>query len=293
MHPELQATDPVGARTWALELRCHQWVKNLLVLAAPAAADSLGHSVVAARTALAFVVFCLLSSAVYLLNDIVDLEEDRRHPVKRRRPIASGAIGIPDALIAAAGCLLVALVTAALVDARLLLIAVTYAALNLVYTSWARSVRIADIAAVAGCFLLRALAGAAATGIALSSWFVLVVALGALLVAVGKRYAEATNSATRRSRAVLRRYDLRSLRRIGIGSATGLLVAYALWTLDGGPTDIPALRVLSLLPLAVTLLRYLKLASEGQGAAPERLLLEDRQIQLSAVLWALLFLIAA
>lgn len=286
-------TGPAGARTWALELRCHQWVKNLLVLAAPAAADALGHPVIAARAALAFVVFCLLSSAVYLLNDIMDLDEDRRHPVKRHRPIASGAIGIPEALIAAGGCLLVALITAALVDARLLLIAMAYAGLNLVYTSWARRVPILDILAVAGCFLLRALAGGAATGIPISGPFVVVVTLAALLVAAGKRYAEAIDLKGRRSRAVLRRYDLRTLRRIGIGSAVGAVLAYAVWALGGTPTDIPALRALSLLPLALCLTRYLRLAGEGRSAAPERLLMQDRQIQVSALLWALMFLAGA
>ncbi|HET9719779.1 MAG TPA: decaprenyl-phosphate phosphoribosyltransferase [Solirubrobacteraceae bacterium] len=293
VHPEPAATGIAGARTWALQLRCHQWAKNLLVLAAPAAADALGHSVVAARAALAFVVFCLLSSAVYLLNDIVDLEEDRRHPVKRHRPIAAGVIGIPEALIAAGGCLLVALVTAALVDARLLLIAVAYAGLNLAYTSWARRVPIVDICAIAACFVLRALAGGAATGIGISSWFILVVTLGALLVAAGKRYADVVDSAARRSRAVLRRYDPHTLRRIGAGSAAGAILAYALWAVDGGPTDVPVLRILSLLPLAAAIIRYLRLAGDGRGGAPEKLLVEDRQLQLTCLLWMVLFLAGA
>jgi decaprenyl-phosphate phosphoribosyltransferase len=296
-HLRLQDEEAVsglaGARTWARELRCQQWSKNLLVLAAPAAADALGHTVVAGRAALAFVVFCLLSSAIYLLNDIVDLEEDRRHPVKRHRPVASGLIGIPEALIAAGGCLLVALVTAAMVDARLLLIVLAYAGLNLAYTSWARGVAILDIVAVAACFLLRAMAGGAATGIPLSPWFVVVVTLAALLVAAGKRYADVVDPTARRARAVLRRYDPAVLRRIGIGSCIGAVLAYTLWAVGGGATDVPALRELSLLPFAAALLRYLKLAGDGEGSAPERLMLRDRVLQLTGLLWLLLFLAGA
>lgn len=293
LQDEEAASGLAGARTWARELRCQQWSKNLLVLAAPAAADALGHTVVAGRAALAFVVFCLLSSAIYLLNDIVDVDEDRRHPVKRHRPVASGLIGVPEALIAAGGCLLVALISAAMVDARLLLIAVAYAGLNLAYTSWARSVPIVDIAAVAACFLLRAVAGGAATGIPLSPWFVAVVTLTALLVAAGKRYADVIDPSARRSRAVLRRYDALLLRRIGVGACIGALLAYTLWAVGGGAADVPALRQLSLLPFAAALLRFLKLAGDGEGSAPEKLMLEDRVLQLTGLLWVLLFLAGA
>jgi decaprenyl-phosphate phosphoribosyltransferase len=287
------ATGIAGARTWARQLRCHQWVKNLVVLAAPAAAGSLGNPVVLAQAALAFVVFCLLSSAVYLCNDIVDLDEDRGHLTKRHRPIAAGLIRIPDALIAAGGCTIVAMVTAALVDARLLLVAVGYAGLNLAYSSWARSVPILDISVVAGCFVLRALAGGAATGIDISGWLILVVMLGALLISTGKRYAEVVDRAARRSRAVLRRYDPRTLRRIEIGSSAGATVAYAFWALGRGPTGVPALRALGLLAFAGVLIRYVQLAGEGRGRAPERLLLDDRQFQLGALVWGLLFLTGA
>ncbi len=290
---EPAATGIAGARTWALQLRCHQWVKNLVVLAAPAAVGSLGNPVVLARAALAFVVFCLLSSAVYLCNDIVDLDEDRGHPTKRHRPIAAGLIGIPDALIAAGGCTIVAMVTAALVDARLLLVAVGYAGLNLAYSSWARSIPILDISVVAGCFVLRALAGGAATGIGISGWLILVVMLGALLISTGKRYAEVVDRAARRSRAVLRRYDPRMLRRIEIGSSAGATVAYAFWALGRGPTGVPALRALGLLAFAAVLIRYVQLAGDGRGGAPEKLLLEDRQLQLGALVWGLLFLTGA
>ncbi|HWD65113.1 MAG TPA: decaprenyl-phosphate phosphoribosyltransferase [Solirubrobacteraceae bacterium] len=293
VQPEPAATGVADARTWARQLRCQQWLKNLVVLAAPVAAGSLGNSVVLARAALAFVVFCLLSSAVYLCNDIVDLDEDRGHPTKRYRPIAAGLIAIPEALIAAGGCTIIAIITAALVDARLLLVAVSYAGLNLAYSSWARRVPILDIVAVAGCFVLRALAGGAATGIGVSGWLILAVMLGALLISAGKRHAEIADRAARRSRAVLRRYDLRVLRRIEIGSSLGAILAYAAWALGGGSAGVPALRALGLVAFGAVLFRYVKLAGQGRGGAPDRLLLEDRQLQLSALLWGLLLLTGA
>ncbi len=206
---------------------------------------------------------------------------------------ASGLITGPEAVIAAGGCLLVAFVSAAMVDVRLLLIVVAYAGINLAYTSWARRVAILDIVVVATCFLLRALAGGAATGISLSPWFVIVVTLTALLLAAGKRYADVIDPTARRSRAVLRRYNPDFLRRIGIASCAGALLAYALWALGAGHTDVPALRELSLFPFAACLARYLKLADAGQGGAPEKLFLEDRQIQLAGLLWLMLFMAGA
>jgi decaprenyl-phosphate phosphoribosyltransferase len=293
VQPQAIPTGVAGARTWARELRCHQWLKNLLVLAVPAGADALGRTAVAGRAALALVVFCLLSSAVYLINDVVDVDEDRHHPVKRHRPIAAGQIGIPEALVAAGGCLVVGLISAALVDFQLLLLALAYAGLNLAYTSWARQVPIVDILAIAGCFLLRALAGGAATGLSISIWFVAVVTLAALFVAASKRYADVIDPAALRSRAVLRAYNAEILRRIGLGACAGALLAYALWSLTGGHADVPVLRVLSLVPFAAALIRYLKLARDGQGGAPEKLFLEDRQIQLAGLLWVMLFLAGA
>jgi decaprenyl-phosphate phosphoribosyltransferase len=281
------------ARVWIRELRCRQWIKNLLVFAAPAAADALGNSFVAGRAALAFVVFVLVSSATYLGNDVVDLEEDRRHPVKRHRPLAAGEIPVPDALIAAAGCLVVALVTAAMVDVRLLLIVLVYAGVNLAYTGWGRRIPVADLVFIATCFLLRAVAGGVATGIPVSPWFIAVVMLGALLVAAGKRYGDLLDPLARRSRSVLRSYSPQLLRRIGLTACAGTLAAYALWAVAGGPTDVPALREFSLVPFAAAILRYCRLVADGAGGAPEQLFLEDRLLQLAGVVWLMLFLSGA
>ena len=291
--PQDELAGWAGPGTWVHALRCRRWSKNLLVLTAPAAAGLLGTTFVAGRAALAMVVFCLLSSAIYLLTDVVDLEEDRRHPVKRHRPLAAGLITIPEAMIAAAGCLVVALITAAMVDIRLLLIAVAYSGLNLAYTSWARRVPVFDIAAVAGCVLLRIVAGSAATGISISPDLLAAFTLIALMVGAGQRYAEIRDPAARRARAVLRAYDASLLRRIGLAAGLGAALTYGWWALGAGPGTMPAVRLLSLLPFLGASVRYVKLAGDGAGAAPARLVLEDRVIQLSLALWLLLFLAGA
>ena len=286
LYPEDQGTTLGAAQVWLRQLRCRQWTKNLVVLAAPAAAAALGHTFVAGRAALALVVVCLLSSAAYLINDLFDLEEDRRHPVKCHRPVASGAISAP-------GCLLVALVTAAIVDVQLLLLALAYTGVNLAYSGWARAVPVLDIAAVAVLVLLRTLAGGAATGLSTSPWLIAAITLAAFLVAADQRYAQIHDPTARRSRPVLRNYRAGLLRRIGLVACAGTVLAYALWVLSAGAAGTPALRDVSLVPFAVAVLRYGQMAAQGGGEAPARRFSVDRPLQLAAALWLLLFLAGA
>jgi decaprenyl-phosphate phosphoribosyltransferase len=293
LYPEDQGTTLSAAQVWLRQLRCRQWPKNLVVLAAPTAAAALGHTFVAGRAALALVVVCLLSSAAYLVNDLFDLEEDRRHPVKCHRPVASGAITAPEALIAAAGCLLVALVTAAMVDVQLLLLALAYTGVNLAYSGWARAVPVLDIAAVAVLVLLRTLAGGAATGLSTSPWLIAAITLAAFLVAADQRYAQIHDPTARRSRPVLRNYRAGLLRRIGLVACAGTVLTYALWVLSAGAAGTPALRDVSLVPFAVAVLRYGQMAAQGGGEAPARLFSVDRPLQLAAAVWLLLFLAGA
>lgn len=263
------------------------------MLAAPAAADKLGHRDVLTSALVALIVFCLLSSAVYLINDVRDAAEDRRHPVKCNRPIASGALGASEATVAAFGCLVLALVSAWAVRPALAGVVFTYAVLNYAYTTWLRRVAIADIAAVAGCFVLRAVAGGVATGVALSHWFVLVVSFAALFVAAGKRYADIIDPAARGSRGVLRQYDPDFLRLvIGIACAVAL-GAYALWAFQGGHADIVLARQLTLVPFMLALLRYALLLSAGEGGAPEAVIFRDRFMQLAGLSWVVLFMVGA
>ena len=269
-------------------VRVRQWPKNLLVLAAPAAAGALGRPGVLGHVVVALAVFCLLASGIYMLNDIRDAAEDRRHPVKRARPVAAGTISARAAAIAASGALLAGLGAAALDGLALLAIAAGYVALNFLYTTWLRRIAIADIAAIAGAFVLRALAGGVAADVPISRWFIVVVSFAALFVAAGKRYADFIDPASRRSRPVLDEYTAEFLRLVlGVACAVAL-GAYCLWAFAPGAGEGPW-RALTTIPFTLAMLRYGLLVSAGDGGAPEAILLRDRFIGLAGVTWLAMF----
>ncbi|MGI9185210.1 MAG: decaprenyl-phosphate phosphoribosyltransferase [Solirubrobacteraceae bacterium] len=275
-----------GLASWIRAIRVRQWPKNLLVFGAPAAAGALGRPGVAGRVALAALAFCLLSSGAYLLNDLRDAPEDRKHPVKRHRPIASRAIAPGRALIVAVLVIAGGLGLSATLGPASLAFAGASVGLNFAYTTWLRRVAIADIAAIAGAFVIRAAAGGAAAGVPISRWFIVVISFSALFVAAGKRYADFIDPASRSSRPVLDEYNADFLRMV-IGAASAVaLGAYCLWAF-GGPRS--PWREATILPFTVALLRYGLLVTGGRGGAPEEILLRDRFIQLTGVAWLLTF----
>ncbi|MGO9751226.1 MAG: decaprenyl-phosphate phosphoribosyltransferase [Solirubrobacteraceae bacterium] len=275
-----------GTHAWVRAVRIRQWVKNLLVFAAPAAAGALGRPGVLGRVALAFAVFCLLASGAYLINDARDAAEDRRHPIKRHRPVASGTISATHAIRVGAVAVLAGLVLSLSVGDRLLGVACAYCLLNVAYTSWLRRVAIADIAAIAGAFVLRALAGGIAAEVMISRWFILVVSFAALFVAAGKRYADFVDPGSRRSRPVLEQYNPDFLRLVITVACAVALGAYALWAFAAGVT---LWRELTIVPFTVALLRYGLLVTAGSAGAPEKILFSDDFVQLTGVAWLVLF----
>ena len=278
-----------GPRVWLRAVRVRQWPKNALVFGAPAAAGALGHSGVAARVALAALAFCLLSSGAYLLNDLRDAAEDRRHPVKRHRPIASRAIAPGPALVAAVVLLATGLIVCGLLGWAPLAWAAGSVTLNFAYTTWLRRIAIADIAAIAGAFVIRAAAGGAAAGVPISRWFFVVVSFSALFVAAGKRYADFLDPVSRGSRAVLSEYNADFLRMMLGACSAVALGAYCLWAFGTGRGHVTGWREVTILPFTVALLRYGLLVTSGRGGAPEEILLGDRFIQLTGLAWAVSF----
>ncbi len=172
-------------------LRPKQWLKNVLVFAAPVAAGVIREGDILTKSLAAFGAFCLISSGTYLLNDAMDVESDRLHPTKRHRPIASGvvplAIAYPLAVVLIAGALTLGFVTSRNLGITLL----AYLALTLSYSIRLKQVPILDIISVAAGFVLRAVAGGAATGVPISEWFFIVASFGALFMVSGKRESEA------------------------------------------------------------------------------------------------------
>jgi decaprenyl-phosphate phosphoribosyltransferase len=272
-------------------LRPHQWVKNGLVFAAVGAAGVLGGDDVLPRVTLAFVAFCMLASGIYAINDVHDVAEDRRHPRKRHRPVAAGELAPGSATVLGIALLLAGLSLCAAVGPLVALTGAAYVALTLSYTLVWRSVPVLDTVAIAGGFVLRAVAGGAAAPVHLSRWFILVITCAAVFVATGKRLAELQRTRASRAprRRVLELYTPRMLRTILAGSGAGALFAYCVWAFSLPMIDGVAWRPLTIAPFTICLLRYQQLALAGEGEAPENLLLTDRIVQLGGLAWLVLF----
>jgi decaprenyl-phosphate phosphoribosyltransferase len=279
-------------------MRPRQWIKNVLVIAAAGAAGALGRDDVPVRVGLAFVAFCLLASGIYAINDVRDAEEDRRHPRKRRRPVAAGELEPGSALALGATAMLAGLAICAAVRPLLVLVGAGYLALTLSYTLVWRHIVVLDVAAIAGGFVLRAVAGGVAAPVTLSRWFMLVVTFAAVFVATGKRQAElqrfeanpnATEQAQAARRRVLSFYTQAHLRLMLAGSAAIALFAYCVWAFQLPSVHGFPWRPLTIVPFAAALLRYGALIKAGDGEAPEDLLLRDRLLQMAGVAWLVLF----
>ncbi|HAX79983.1 MAG TPA: decaprenyl-phosphate phosphoribosyltransferase [Cyanobacteria bacterium UBA11372] len=284
-------------------LRPRQWTKNLVVFAAPLFAYSININSLLGSL-LAFALFCAASSGFYLINDIADVEADRRHPVKCNRPIAAGKVSIPAA-IAMAAILLTGSIGIGLLRSPWLGITILgYALLQVAYNLRLKRTAILDVIAIASGFVLRAAAGAAATSIYLSPWFLLCTAMLALFLGVEKRKAELRLIAVKggKTRAVLKRYSLPLLSRMESVITTGTIMTYALWS--SGPAVSGATTPWMLVTLPFVLygvFRYQLLSdpqeierrSAGEHGAggvterPEEVLLKDRPILLTVLCWLL------
>lgn len=285
------AESPRAGRASVLLRACRprQWSKNLLVLAAPAAAGVLDRPRVAAEVLGAFVALCLVSSATYLVNDVRDREQDRMHPRKRKRPIAAGELAPQAAVRIAALFALLGLGLATAIAPELGLVALVYLAVTASYSLWWRRLVVMDILAIAAGFVLRALAGGFATDIYLSRWFVLVTAFCAIFLVAAKRFAELReHTGSGPSRATLERYSLGTLRLTLAGAAGAAGIAYTSWAFTR-PAHV-VWYVLSLVPFLMWLARYAVLIGAGAGQAPEELILRDRTLLALSVAWGLLFL---
>ncbi len=278
-------------RATVATLRPRQWLKNILVIAAPGAAGALGRDDVPVRVALACVAFCLLASGIYAINDVRDAPEDRLHPRKRFRPIAAGELSARFASALGLGLIVAGLVLCALITPLLAAVGAGYLALTLSYTLLWRHLLLLDVIALAGGFVLRAVAGGVAAPVTLSRWFVLVVTCAAVFVAAGKRQAELlrTERAGASRRRVLEHYTLGRLRVILVASGGGALFAYCVWAFELPVVHGIPWRLLTIVPFAACLLRYGALLRAGDGEAPDELVLSDRWLMLAGAAWVGLF----
>jgi 4-hydroxybenzoate polyprenyltransferase len=264
-------------------MRPHHWVKNVVVLAAPlfALAMDLGSLL---RVAWAFVAFSTTASAFYLINDVRDIEEDRKHPVKQHRPIAAGLVPIPLALGASFVLLAAGLIGSYVVAPWLAVTIGAYVFIQAGYNLGLREQPIIDIMVIAAGFVLRALGGAAAAGVPASGWFILSIGLLAFFLGIEKRKAELQMvQEVETTRSVLQEYSLSWLRRMESVVTASALMAYALWTLEGADTQW----MMTTVPfVAYAIFRYQYLSEQGEGAQPEMVLTGDMGIVISILGWA-------
>jgi 4-hydroxybenzoate polyprenyltransferase len=278
------------ALSFVVALRPRQWLKNVFVLAAIVFAERLSDPVALLRVGAAFCVFCVLSSAVYLINDVRDREADRKHPHKRRRPIAAGEIS-PQAASTASVVLAVASLFAAFrLSTGFGAVAAVYFTLNLAYSFGLKKVVILDVMMIAAGFLLRALAGALVINVEISRWLVLCTGLLALFLGFVKRRQELTAlDGGAETRAILKEYSLPFLDQM-ISIVTGAtVVAYSLYAFSPEVEQKLGTRHLGLtIPFVLFgIFRYLYLVHQrGIGENPTTVVLTDLPLTLDVALWA-------
>ena len=269
-------------------VRPRQWIKNVLVFTAPLAAGQILDRDVVLGALLAFVAFCLISATVYLINDVRDVEEDRLHPRKRFRPIASGELSPNAALVLAAVTGVLGFALGFLVSWQLGVTLTVYLVLQVLYSGFLKHLPVVDLAIVASGFLLRAIAGGVATDIPLSQWFLLVAAFGSFFMIAGKRYSElksvGAEAGTRRS---LLRYSQSYLRFTWMLAAVMVLISYSLWAFEfrgGGVGGLPW-PAISIAPFTLGLLQYALEVDTGNAGEPEDVVLNDRVLQVLGLVW--------
>ena len=286
--PAPKRTPVTVARGVLKTMRPKQWVKNVLVLAAPFAGGVLFSGGLALELVVAFVAFSLAASGIYLVNDANDVAADRAHPTKRRRPIAAGIVPVRLAFGVAVVLLAAAVGISLLANWRLTAVVGVYVAVQLAYCFWLKHQPVLDICIVASGFLLRAVAGGAATGIPLSQWFLLSAGFGSLFMVAGKRYAEImlaerTGAKIRKS---LESYSASYLRFVWALSATVLIMTYSLWAFQIREAHHNSVwSAISIVPFVVAVLRYAVDVDSGNGGEPEEIALGDRVLQVLAIMW--------
>jgi decaprenyl-phosphate phosphoribosyltransferase len=274
-------------------MRPKQWLKNVLVFAAPGAAGVLTHGRPFVRATEALVVFCAAASGTYLINNAVDAEADRLHVKKRTRPVAAGHV--PAGVAAAVGAFLLASSTAvslAVGDGRLAIVVACYAGISVAYSLWLKREPVIELAAIASGFVLRAIAGGVAAGVPISQWFLIVASFGSLFIAAGKRSAEQAELGDNRAhhRVTLSDYTPDFLRHIRTVCSAVAISAYCLWAFEKAHAATHGIWFeLSIVPFVLALFRYGLLLDTGHGSAPEDVVTDDVVLVVLGVVWLAIF----
>jgi 4-hydroxybenzoate polyprenyltransferase len=271
-------------------LRPHQWIKNLFIFAPLIFSLKITDTALLIKTGLAFLSFCLISGALYILNDLMDLAEDRKHPIKSRRPLASGLLKPAAARGAFVIFILAGFASAAVLDRDFLFIALLYGALQIAYSLWFKHVVIVDILIVAAGFLIRVVAGGLVIHVYISSWLLICSTLLALFLVMSKRRHELVLLEHNASnhRPILKEYNTHLLDQMISVVTASTLIAYCLYTIsEETVAKFGTRNLIFTIPFVLYgIFRYLYLIHQkAQGGMPEALILKDTPLLLDIFLW--------
>lgn len=277
------------------EMRIRQWIKNVFVLAAIVFDRQLKNPEALWRSILGFIIFCLISSSIYFINDLFDKEADRNHPVKKNRPIASGRLPVPIALAIAIILTIVSLAGAFLLSLNFGWVISVYLVLNLAYSKWLKHIAIIDVLVIAAGFVLRVAGGVTLIVVErFSPWLYVVTTLFALYIGFGKRRTELAllSAEANNHRKVLEGYTLPFLDQLIIIVSSTTLVAYSLYTFSAPNLPDNHSMMLTIPFVLYGIFRYLYLVQVKQaGGAPEDVIMSDRPLQATVLLWGLSILV--
>jgi len=272
-----------------LAARPRQWTKNLVCLAALIFSGKLSNPGSIIEAALGFLCFCFASSAVYIWNDVRDLEQDRLHPIKRDRPIASGTVPVPAALAEAILLMLASAAVALWLRPRFQWILALFVILNLLYSLGLKRLALIDVMAIGVGFVLRVQAGVEVIAAPQSAWIALCMFFMALLLGFGKRRAELSLSIERpdgAQRPVLSSYSIHFLDMLLGLSATTALVCYSIWAVSVQKNET---FLLTILPVVFGIVRYMSLVIlQKSGEDPDEVLATDRSLLWTVLIWTVL-----
>ncbi|HVB44782.1 MAG TPA: decaprenyl-phosphate phosphoribosyltransferase [Streptosporangiaceae bacterium] len=272
--------------------RPRQWPKNLLVFAAPLAGDTVGRPYGFWYATVAFAAFVAASSAVYLVNDVVDAERDRSHPYKRFRPVASGRLPARHAVALAVLCVLAALGSGFVIGVPWLAVTLAgYLIISFLYSAGLKHLPVVELGCVASGFVLRVVGGAAATHVPPSGWFLVVCSLGALMVAIAKRFTELTvlGADSAKHRPAMRGYSALALRFSQRAVSAVMVVAYIFWAATEPSVRMRTWHLVSSLALMAALVRFDRLTARATSKPVEDLIARDPLMVAAEVSWLVLF----
>lgn len=279
-----------------ISMRPNQWVKNLLLFAGVIFSQNLLNSFMLIKTFYAFFLFCLLCSSVYIINDVIDLRYDRAHPLKSRRPIASGKLKIFSALLFSGALALLSFLFSYYLSGNFFLVCLIYFALNIVYSKYLKHIVILDVMCISAGFVLRAVAGAVVIDVIISPWLVVCTTLLALFLGFGKRRYELIllEDKANTHRKILTEYSPYFLDQLISVVTASTVVAYAFYTLSPEVKEKLNVEHLELtIPFVLYgIFRYLYLIHQKEkGGSPSKLLLTDFPILIDIFLWLICVLI--